>query len=441
MKHCLELQKSAMNRDQRQKYERLQAILRDTGGVVLGYSGGVDSTLLAKTAYDVLGDRAVIVTSISELLAEEELDNCRKIAAELGFQFRTIKTNELDLPEFRANSPLRCAFCKSELMEHLRAIAQEEGIETIALGVNVDDLGDYRPGQAAAKEKGARFPLLEAGMTKEDIRAISKALNLPTWNKPALACLASRFPYGEEITAEKLTRVADAERILNQAGFQQYRVRYHKDVARIEVPPQDMPRLLERRDEIVPQFKELGFIYTAMDLAGFRSGSMNETLHSKPVTAAPAPVSETPRTEKPARSAKIDPAKTYTIYCDGGSRGNPGPAGYGAVIYNDSGEEVIRISQSIGKATNNVAEYHGLIAALSKARDMGIRRVVVKLDSELIVRQITGVYRVKQEHLKPLHAKCLTILRTLDRWRIQHVPRAENAVADRLANEAIDTDA
>ncbi len=430
-----------MNRNQRQKYERLQAILRDTGGVVLGYSGGVDSTLLAKTAHDVLGDRAVIVTSISEILAEEELDNCRKIAAELGFPFRTVKTNELDLPEFRANSPLRCAFCKSELMEHLRAIAQEEGIETIALGVNVDDLGDYRPGQAAAKERGARFPLLEAGMTKEDIRAISKALNLPTWNKPAFACLASRFPYGEEITAEKLTQVANAERILNRAGFQQYRVRYHKEVARIEVPPQDMPRLLERRDEIVPQFKELGFVYTAMDLAGFRSGSMNEALRSKPVTATPAPVSETRRTEKPARSAKIDPAKTYTIYCDGGSRGNPGPAGYGGVICDDSGKEIVQISESIGRATNNVAEYQGLIAVLSKARDMGIRRVAVKMDSELIVRQITGVYRVKQEHLKPLHAKCLAILRTLDRWRIQHIPRAENAVADRLANEAMDTDA
>ena len=432
-----------MNQDQQQKFERLQTILRETGGVVMGYSGGVDSTLLAKTAYDVLGDRAVIVTSISEVLAEEELDDCRKIATGLGFQFRTIKTNELDLPEFRANSPLRCAFCKSELMDHLKAIAQEEGIETIALGVNVDDLDDYRPGQAAAKEKGARFPLLEAGMTKEDVRAISKALGLPTWNKPAFACLASRFPYGEEITDEKLTQVANAERILNQAGFRQYRVRYHKEVARIEVPPQDMPRLLDIRDEIVPKFKELGFVYTAMDLAGFRSGSMNEALSGKPQAAASMQVAppETSQAKKPARSAKIDPAKTYTVYCDGGSRGNPGPAGYGGVICDDSGKEIVQISESIGKATNNVAEYKGLIAVLSKARAMGIRRVVVKMDSELIVRQINGEYRVKQEHLKPLHAKCLAILRTLERWRIQHVPRAQNTVADRLANEAMDTDA
>ncbi|HQO36469.1 MAG TPA: ribonuclease HI family protein [bacterium] len=150
---------------------------------------------------------------------------------------------------------------------------------------------------------------------------------------------------------------------------------------------------------------------------------------------------ETSQAKKPARSAKIDPAKTYTVYCDGGSRGNPGPAGYGGVICDDSGKEIVQISESIGKATNNVAEYKGLIAVLSKARAMGIRRVVVKMDSELIVRQINGEYRVKQEHLKPLHAKCLAILRTLERWRIQHVPRAQNTVADRLANEAMDTDA
>jgi len=232
-----------MNQDQQHKYERLQTILRETGGVVMGYSGGVDSTLLAKTAYDVLGDRAVIVTSISEVLAEEELDDCRKIATGLGFQFRTIKTNELDLPEFRANSPLRCAFCKSELMDHLKAIAQEEGIETIALGVNVDDLDDYRPGQAAAKEKGARFPLLEAGMTKEDVRAISKALGLPTWNKPAFACLASRFPYGEEITAEKLTQVGNPRRLDCRPGInRRLRVWLHASLMARKSPPRSSPR-------------------------------------------------------------------------------------------------------------------------------------------------------------------------------------------------------
>ncbi|MEW6235276.1 MAG: ATP-dependent sacrificial sulfur transferase LarE [Candidatus Omnitrophota bacterium] len=261
-----------------EKYQRLQAIFREIGSVVIGYSGGVDSAFLAKAATDVLGDRALCVAAVSGSYPEFERREAEKNAREMGLNFECVTTSELDDPNYRKNAADRCYFCKKELVSHLQRIAQERGYRAIAVGTNLDDLGDYRPGQQAVKEGGARNPLVEAGLTKEDIRLLSKRLNIPTWNKPAFACLSSRFPYGEEITPEKLRMVEQAEDYLRQLGFQQYRVRHHHNLARIETPPDAMPKILENREEIYRRFREIGYAYISLDLMGYRQGSMNETL-------------------------------------------------------------------------------------------------------------------------------------------------------------------
>lgn len=264
--------------DTSQKMETLQQLLRDTGSMVIGYSGGVDSTFLAKVATDVLGEKALSVSAISESYPKAEQEEAKEIAHELGLNYVAVQTSETDNPDYLKNAPNRCYFCKDELMAHLVQIQNERNIAAIAIGSVTDDLGDYRPGQNAAKNAGCRFPLIEAGMTKDDVRELSKEMNLKTWNKPAFACLASRFPYGEEITKEKLAMVEQAEDIIRSYGFQQFRVRHHNNLARIEILPDDFGKLLEVREIIYHRFKELGYAYIAMDLLGFRSGSMNETL-------------------------------------------------------------------------------------------------------------------------------------------------------------------
>ena len=260
------------------KYERLRAILLDMGEVVVGYSGGVDSTLLMKVAHDALGDRALAVTGDSEAFPEGEVDSAMQVARELGWEVVRTRTHELSNIHFRVNNPDRCYHCKTELFSELRQLAESRGIRWIADGSHADDVGDHRPGMIAADEKGVRSPLKEAGITKAEIRELALQLGVPNWDKPSFACLSSRFPYGTQITTELLARLDGCEQHLRNLGFRQFRVRHHDTVCRIEVEPQDITRLIELRESINLRFKELGYAYVAVDLEGYRSGKMNDTL-------------------------------------------------------------------------------------------------------------------------------------------------------------------
>jgi pyridinium-3,5-biscarboxylic acid mononucleotide sulfurtransferase len=258
------------------KLARLEAILAEMGGVVIGMSGGVDSVLLAKVAHGVLGERALAVTADSPSLPRRELREAAEQARLAGIRHLVIKTAEVENPEYAANPTNRCYFCKSELFTRLGALAAERGLRWVAYGENVDDLGDHRPGSQAAAERQVRAPLKEAGLSKADIRALAQRYGLPVWDKPAFACLGSRFPYGTAITPAKLAQVEAAEDVLWELGLRQFRVRHHDDLARIEVDPADMPLLLERASEVVGRVRAAGFRHVTLDLAGSRRGSMNE---------------------------------------------------------------------------------------------------------------------------------------------------------------------
>jgi len=275
------------------KYDRLRSLLRDLDSVVIGYSGGVDSTLLLKAAVDVLGDRALAVIGKSETYPTREYEEAVRNALEIGARFEEVLTEETDDLKFRENPANRCYFCKTELFSKLGAIAEAHGIRWIADGTILDDLGDFRPGMKAKNEHNVRSPLLEAGMSKADVREISRELGLPTWNKGSFACLSSRFPYGFAITREALRKIDDAETIFRELGFRDFRVRHHDDTtARIEVGAGELHRMFDEqvRTTVVSRLKKLGFTYITLDLQGYRTGSMNEVL---PQQAGPGPENRT----------------------------------------------------------------------------------------------------------------------------------------------------
>lgn len=263
----------------RAKLARLRAILADAGSAVVAYSGGADSTFLADVAHEVLGGRSIAATAVSPSLAPEEREAARRVAGERGWPHVEVPTEEIHDPRYVANAGDRCAWCKEALMDALEALARERG-GPILLGTNLDDLGDHRPGQAAAGARGARSPLVEAGLTKAEIRELSRARGLRTWDKPASACLASRVAYGVQVTPQRLERVARAESFLRSLGLRQLRVRDHGDLARIEVEPEEVARLSEpgTRSRVTAFLRDLGFAYVTLDLEGFRTGSMNTGL-------------------------------------------------------------------------------------------------------------------------------------------------------------------
>ncbi|MDB9316843.1 ATP-dependent sacrificial sulfur transferase LarE [Nodularia spumigena] len=265
----------------REKLEQLKVLFGEMEQALIAYSGGIDSTLVAKIAYDVLGDRALAVTAVSPSLLPEELEDAKIQAATMGIPHKIVQTHEMDNPNYTSNPVNRCYFCKSELHDTLKPLALQLGYPYVVDGVNADDLHDYRPGIQAAQERGARSPLAEIGVTKAEVRQLSQQLGLPWWDKPAQPCLSSRFPYGEEITVAKLQRVGRAEIYLRKLGWQNLRVRSEGDTARIELLPANIKDFVLTTDlqTVVSAFQELGFIYVTLDLEGYRSGKLNQVLN------------------------------------------------------------------------------------------------------------------------------------------------------------------
>ncbi|MBM4277964.1 MAG: ATP-dependent sacrificial sulfur transferase LarE [Deltaproteobacteria bacterium] len=270
-----------MSSELKNKIEKLKEIFQSVGKVVVAFSGGVDSTFLLRMARDTLGAGNVLaVTALSPLYPERELNVAKKMATEMGVKHTLIESNELEIDGFSKNPIDRCYLCKRELFDELIKVAQQKNLSSVIEGSTLDDEKDYRPGKKAIRELGIRSPLVEASFTKADVREVSKSLGLPTWDKPSFACLASRFPYGEEITEEGLKRVNEAEDFLIGLGFKQVRVRHYKDLARIEIYKEEIEKLLDgtTREKVVERLKKIGYQYITLDLQGFRSGSMNEVL-------------------------------------------------------------------------------------------------------------------------------------------------------------------
>ena len=271
-----------------EKLEQLKALFKEMEQAIIAYSGGVDSTLVAKIAYDILGDKALAVTAMSPSLLPEELEDAKIQAAIIGIRHQIVETHEMDNPNYTSNPINRCYFCKSELHDTLKPLANKLGYPYVIDGVNADDLHDYRPGIQAAKERGARSPLAEVGVSKVEVRQISQHLGLSWWDKPAQPCLSSRFPYGEEITVIKLQRVGRAEIYLRKLGWDNLRVRSENDTARIELPPERIQSFIANIDLklVVSAFQEFGFIYVTLDLEGYRSGKLNQVLSKEALETA-----------------------------------------------------------------------------------------------------------------------------------------------------------
>ena len=263
-----------------EKLEQLKKTLREMGTVLIAYSGGVDSSFLAVTAHEVLGQNSLAVFASSPVAPPMEKEAAESLAHQFGLRFRIIESNEMANPDFVANPPERCYYCKRELFSELKPIALAEGLKWVADGTNADDLSDYRPGRKASAEAGIRSPLLEVGLTKAEIRQLSRAQGLPTWDRPASPCLASRIPYGIPVTAETLNKIARGEKYLHSLGLRQVRLRHHGDIARIELDQPDMAKIIKTdiRHGIIEHFKALGYKYVTLDLTGYRTGSLNEVL-------------------------------------------------------------------------------------------------------------------------------------------------------------------
>lgn len=257
------------------KFARLRSAIDPLGRVLVAFSGGVDSTLVLKVAYDLLGDNVLGVTAVSPSLPKVELQETIDLARHIGAPHRLIETSELENPNYVANPVNRCYFCKTELYSSLMPLLLREGYHYILDGTQADDAGDFRPGGQAAREHEVRSPLRDAGLTKKEVHLLARCLNLPNWDKPASACLSSRIPHGLAVTKEILGQIENAEVVLRNLGFRQVRVRHHKEVARIEIPPEEFPRLLECREAVLRGLKEAGYPFVTLDLAGFRSGSLN----------------------------------------------------------------------------------------------------------------------------------------------------------------------